>query len=44
MRDQYEGELKLLLIAAGCVLLVTCGNLAYLMLALFRPWEVVSAK
>lgn len=33
MRDQYEDGLKLLLIAAGCVLLVACGNLANLMLA-----------
>ncbi len=33
MRDRYEEGLKLLLIAAGCVLLVACGNLANLMLA-----------
>ncbi len=33
MRDQYEDGLRLLLIAAGCVLLVACGNLANLMLA-----------
>src|SRR5262249_28708632 len=33
MRDQFEDGLKLLLIAAGCVLLVACGNLANLMLA-----------
>jgi predicted permease len=33
LRDQYEDGLKLLLIAAGCVLLVACGNLANLMLA-----------
>ena len=33
MRDQYEAGLKLLLIAAGCVLLVACANLANLMLA-----------
>jgi putative ABC transport system permease protein len=33
MRDEYESSLKLLLIAAGCVLLVACGNLANLMLA-----------
>jgi putative ABC transport system permease protein len=33
MRDQYEEGLKLLLIAAGCVLLVASGNLANLMLA-----------
>ncbi len=33
MRDQYASGLKLLLIAAGCVLLVACGNLANLMLA-----------
>lgn len=33
MREQYEEGLKLLFIAAGCVLLVACGNLANLMLA-----------
>ena len=33
LRDEYEDGLKLLLIAAGCVLLVGCGNLANLMLA-----------
>jgi putative ABC transport system permease protein len=33
MRDSYEAGLKLLLIAAACVLLVACGNLANLMLA-----------
>jgi putative ABC transport system permease protein len=33
MRNQYEDGLKLLLIAAGCVLLVACANLANLMLA-----------
>jgi predicted permease len=33
MRNQYKEGLKLLLIAAGCVLLVACGNLANLMLA-----------
>jgi putative ABC transport system permease protein len=33
MKDQYEAGLKLLLVAAGCVLLVACGNLANLMLA-----------
>jgi predicted permease len=33
MRDQYEAGLTLLLVAAGCVLLVACGNLANLMLA-----------
>jgi hypothetical protein len=27
LRDEYEEGLKLLLIAAGCVLLVACGNL-----------------
>jgi putative ABC transport system permease protein len=32
MRDQYQQGLKLLLIAAGCVLLVACANLANLML------------
>jgi hypothetical protein len=32
MRDQYQDGLKLLLVAAGCVLLVACGNLANLML------------
>ena len=32
MRDQYQEGLKLLLIAAGCVLLVACANLANLML------------
>jgi predicted permease len=32
MRDQYEDGLKLLLIGAGCVLLVACANLANLML------------
>lgn len=32
MRDQYEDGLNLLLIAAGCVLLVACANLANLML------------
>jgi putative ABC transport system permease protein len=32
MRDQYKDGLKLLLIAAACVLLVACGNLANLML------------
>ena len=31
MRDQYQDGLKLLLVAAGCVLLVACGNLANLM-------------
>jgi ABC-type antimicrobial peptide transport system permease subunit len=33
MRDQYQDGLRLLLVAAGCVLLVACGNLANLMLA-----------
>lgn len=33
MRDEYEDGLKLLLIAAGCVLLLGCANLANLMLA-----------
>src|SRR5579864_7562376 len=33
LRDESEDGLKLLLIAAGCVLLVACGNLANLMLA-----------
>jgi predicted permease len=33
MRDEYQEGLKLLLIAAACVLLVACSNLANLMLA-----------
>src|SRR5256885_15082645 len=33
LREQYQDGLRLLLIAAGCVLLVACGNLANLMLA-----------
>src|SRR5215472_5736132 len=33
LRDQYQNGLKLLLVAAACVLLVACGNVANLMLA-----------
>ena len=33
LRSEYEDGLKLLLVAAGCVLLVACGNVANLMLA-----------
>ncbi len=33
LREQYQDGLKLLLVAAGCVLLVACGNVANLMLA-----------
>lgn len=33
LRDEYQEGLKLLLIAAACVLLVACGNLANLLLA-----------
>ncbi|HLJ88067.1 MAG TPA: FtsX-like permease family protein, partial [Candidatus Angelobacter sp.] len=33
MREQYQSGLKLLLLAAGCVLLVACANLANLMVA-----------
>jgi len=33
LRSEYHEGLRLLLIAAGCVLLVACGNLANLMLA-----------
>jgi putative ABC transport system permease protein len=28
MKDEYQNGLKVLLTAAGCVLLVACGNLA----------------
>jgi putative ABC transport system permease protein len=33
MREQYHDGLRLLLIAAGCVLLIACSNLANLLLA-----------
>jgi MacB-like periplasmic core domain len=33
LRDQYQDGLKLILVAAGCVLLVACANVANLMLA-----------
>jgi putative ABC transport system permease protein len=33
LRDQYQDGLKLLLVAAGCFLLVACANVANLMLA-----------
>jgi predicted permease len=33
MRESYEDALKILLIAAGCVLLIACANLANLLLA-----------
>jgi predicted permease len=33
MREEYEGALRVLLIAAACVLLIACANLANLLLA-----------
>ncbi len=33
MREQYEDALRILLIAAACVLLIACANLANLLLA-----------
>ena len=33
MREQYEQALRILLIAAGCVLMIACANLANLLLA-----------
>ncbi|HEY3704828.1 MAG TPA: ABC transporter permease [Terracidiphilus sp.] len=33
VREQYEDALRILLIAAGCVLLIACANLANLLLA-----------
>ena len=33
MREEYEQALRILLIAAGCVLLIACANLANLLLA-----------